>query len=68
MKFPTKCRTKKLGMKNTILGSFCSCLNWEGANIRPQIRPRKTPEAYFNEWDPFTVFTLTFPYIIIMYL
>ena len=33
----------KLGMIYTTLGSFCSFLNWEGADIRPQIRPRKTP-------------------------
>ena len=39
MKFLLKCRTKKLGMVYTILGSFCSFLNWEGAYIRPQIRP-----------------------------
>ena len=26
-----------------ILGSFCSCLNRDGADIRPQIRPRKIP-------------------------
>ena len=39
-----KCKTKKLGITNTILGSFCSFFNWEGANFRPQIRPRKIPE------------------------
>ena len=43
MKFSPKCRTKKLGMIYTILGSFCSFSNWEGANIRPQIRLRKIP-------------------------
>ena len=37
MKFSPKCRTKKLGMIYTILGSFCSFLNWEGVGIRPQI-------------------------------
>ena len=47
MKFPPKCRTKKLGMIRIILGSFCSCLNWEGADIRPQIRPRKIPEGAY---------------------
>ena len=41
MKFSPKCRTKKLGMLNTHLGSFCISFNWEGADIRPQIRPRK---------------------------
>ena len=41
MKFSSKCRTKKLEMKNTILGSFYLFFNWEGANIRPQIRPWK---------------------------
>ena len=40
-KFSPKCRTKKLGMIYTILGRFCSFLNWERADIRPQIRPRK---------------------------
>ena len=41
MKFSPKCRTKKLGIMKTILGGFCSFLNWEGADIQPQIRPRK---------------------------
>ena len=40
-RFSPKCRTKKLGMIYTILGMFCSFLNWEGADIRPQISPRK---------------------------
>ena len=31
MKFSPKCRIKKLGMIYTILGSFCSFLNLEGA-------------------------------------
>ena len=44
MKFSPKCRTKKLGIIYTTLGSFCSFLNWEGADIRPQIRPRKIPD------------------------
>ena len=44
MKFSQKCRTKKLGMTNTILGSFCSFWNLEGTNVRPQIRPRKIPD------------------------
>ena len=44
MKFSPKSRTKKLGMKYTILGSICSFLNWKGTNKRPQIRPRKIPE------------------------
>ena len=34
MKILPKCRTKKLGMVYTILGSFCSFLNWERADIR----------------------------------
>ena len=46
-----KCRTKKLGMIYTILGSFCLFLNWEGAYIRPQIRLRKIPER--EHWDSF---------------
>ena len=41
MKFSPKCRTKKLGIIYTILGSFCSFFNCKGADIRPQIRPRK---------------------------
>ena len=44
MKFSPKCRSKKLGMTYIILGSFCSFLNWKGADIGPQIRPRKTPK------------------------
>ena len=36
MKFSPKCRTKKLGMIYSILISFCSFLNWEGADIRPR--------------------------------
>ena len=43
MKFSPKCRTKKLGMIYTFLGSFCLFLIWERADIRPQIRPRKIP-------------------------
>ena len=42
-RFSPKCTTKQLGMIYTILGSFCLFLNWEGADIRPQIRPRKIP-------------------------
>ena len=53
MNISPKCETKKLGMIYTILGSFCSFFNWEGANIQPQIRPRKIPvnsiECY-NIW------------------
>ena len=45
MKFSPKCRTKTFGMIYTILGSFCSVLNWEGTIIRPQIRPRKIPDC-----------------------
>ena len=33
MKFSSKCRAKKLGMIYTILGSFSSFFNWEGAVI-----------------------------------
>ena len=45
--FRLKWRTssKKLGMIYTIFGSFCSFLNWEEANIRLQIRPKKIPEC-----------------------
>ena len=48
MKFSPKCRAKQLGMIYTILGSFCSYLNWEGADIRPQFRPRKIPACPFG--------------------
>ena len=41
MKLSPKCRTKKLGMIYTILGSLCSFLNWEGAYIWPQISQGK---------------------------
>ena len=44
IKFSPKCGTKKLGVICTILGSFCSFLNWEGAIILPQIELRKIPE------------------------
>ena len=46
MKCSPKCRSKKLGMIYSILESFCSFLNWEGADIRHQIRPRKIPVVY----------------------
>ena len=45
MKFSSNCSPKKLGMIYTILKSFDSILNLEGADIRPQIRPRKIPES-----------------------
>ena len=40
MKLSPKFRTKKMGMINTILGSFCYFFNWEGANIWPDIQPQ----------------------------
>ena len=43
VKFSSKCRAKELGMLFTILGSFCSYLDWEVADIQPQNRPRKIP-------------------------
>ena len=43
MKFSPKFRTRKLGIINTIWGNFCSFFKWEGADIRPQIRPKKNP-------------------------
>ena len=50
-----KCRTKKLGMIYTILGRFCSFfLNWEGADIRLQIRPRKIPGG----WDHLSIYPI----------
>ena len=36
MKFSPKSRTKKLGIIYTILGSFCSFLNWEGLIFGPK--------------------------------
>ena len=44
MEFSPKCSTKKLGMVYTIMGRFCSFMNWEGADIWHQIRPRIIPE------------------------
>ena len=43
IKFSPKSKSKKLGMIYIILGSFCSLLNWEEADIQPQFRPRKIP-------------------------
>ena len=40
---------KKFGMIKSILGSFCIFLNWEGANIWPQIRPRKITCIYHRQ-------------------
>ena len=48
MNFSPNCRTKKLVMISTILGSVHSFLNLEGANIQPQIRPRKIPVNLFR--------------------
>ena len=53
MKFPTKFRTKILRMLYTILGSFCSFLNWKRADIWPQIRLRKIPVlGHFSRFFP----------------
>ena len=41
MNFSLISRTKKLGIICSILGSFCSILNWGGTDIQLQIRPRK---------------------------
>ena len=41
--FSPGCRAKELGMLFTILGSFCSFLDWKRAHILPQNRPRKIP-------------------------
>ena len=43
MKFSPNCRSKELGVLFTILGSFCSFLDWEGADILPKNGPRKNP-------------------------
>ena len=48
MKFSAKFRTKKMRIIYTILSSFCSFLNWEGADMGPQIRPRKIPDYYID--------------------
>ena len=45
MIFLPKCRTKRSGMIYTILESFCLFLNWERADIWPQIMSRKIPES-----------------------
>ena len=47
MVFSPKCRTKKLGMIYTILGSFCFFFNWEGAQNWPHIRLRKIPVCVY---------------------
>ena len=31
-----------------LFGSYCSFLNWEGADIRPQIKPWKIPDIMFK--------------------
>ena len=43
MKFSPVCRTKNLGIIYTILENVCSFLNWAGADVPLQIRPRKIP-------------------------
>ena len=43
IKFSPKCRARKLGIYYISLGRFCSILNWEGADIGPQIWPRENP-------------------------
>ena len=50
MKFSQKCRTEKLGVIYTILGSFCLFLNWEVADIWPQIRLRKLPDIFQDDF------------------
>ena len=55
MKFSLKCRAKKVGMIFTILGSLCSFLNWEGADIGPQILPRKIPSLLYLPSSSFMV-------------
>ena len=37
IKFSPNCRAKEFGMLFTILGSFCSFLDWKGADIRRKI-------------------------------
>ena len=54
IKFSPKYRAKYLGMIFKILGSFCSVFNWKGANIWPQIRPRKIPVIHVWYTDFFS--------------
>ena len=46
MLFSPKCRTIKLGTIYTILGIFCSFLNWEGVDILSQIRLRYSVDIF----------------------
>ena len=50
MKFSPNCRAKVLGMLYTILGSFCSFLDWEGGDIRPPNMPRKIPVKNLRQY------------------
>ena len=52
MKFLPECRTNKLGMVYTILGSDCSFFNWEGADVWLQIRLKKIPERKHVPFKP----------------
>ena len=57
MKFSRKCSTKKLGIGKFLLIFFIN-FNWEGADIRPQIKPWKKPgfsfptEEMLDPWIP----------------
>ena len=48
MTFSPKCRAKSLGILFTILGTVCSFLNWEEADIKPQVRPNKIPVLVYQ--------------------
>ena len=43
MKFSPKYRSKILGMIYIILGSFCSFLDWKGADIGPKNQAQENP-------------------------
>ena len=45
-KFAPKCKPTESGRLFTILGSFCSFLDWKGADIRPKNWPRKVPVCF----------------------
>ena len=51
MKFSSNFRTKELGILFTILGSFHSFLDWEGADIWLQNRPKKIPALKSLFWN-----------------
>ena len=59
MKFSPKCRTKKLGMIYTIVGSFCYFLNWKGAIYGPKSGLGKSLYNVFTQG--YQCYIITFP-------